>query len=180
VDTQAVANEHSTCEWVDEAYSKRLWGQLLRRVDNQPAGARRSLLTVRRSAIDVWKGRSNGQVVWGAALLVPGPGRALDFVVVRYSRDGRFECDQVLLRISGHAGERLFERLRTNSDEDLLDTVTQALVVVIKGGAVNAGAWRKVHPHHAGLEVLLSWGSLFMVPDDGLWVSTTFIPGATK
>ncbi len=173
-----VANERSTCEWVDEAYSKRLWGQLLRRADSQPAGARRCLLTVRRYAIDRWK--SGGPRAWTVTLLIPAPGRALDLVVAQYTRDGHYIGECTFMRISGHAGERLFERLRTNADEDLLDTVKQALVIIIQGGAANVRAWQAEHQQHSGIRVNLPWGHLILVPDEGLWVAKTFIPGAKK
>jgi hypothetical protein len=165
-------NPYSTCEWVDEAYSKRLWGRLVRRAMSVPSGARRSLLTVRKHAYEVVKvgGQERG---WMAILFVPGPEGALELLAAAFDRNGRFLRDRRLLRISQHAGQRLFERLRTNSDEDLLDTLRAALVALMDSGAL------EVEEHKVkAATVNLPWGKLHLATDLGekMWTAKTFIP----
>jgi hypothetical protein len=162
------ANPNSTCEWVDEAYSKRLWGRLVRRVDSMPPTCRRSLLTVRKHADEVWQDRSRGHE-WFAALFVPAANRALDLVAVKYDRNGRFKNEAHLLRISQHAGQRLFERLRTNSVEDVLDTLRSAVLTFSQHNAL-----KPIKGQEA--KVVVPHGTLHVVADAGLWLARTFIP----
>lgn len=156
----AARHQQSTCEWVDEAYSRRLWGQLVQRAD-RAARACGTLLTVRKYAWAVTQSRHSHR--WSAILLVPGPGSMLDFVGVYYTRDGRRDDQRVMLRISEHAGHRLFERLRTNSSDDLIMTVVAAFLKALDSEFKND-------------ELHLDWGTLYGVMDGGVWVAKTFIP----
>jgi hypothetical protein len=161
-------NPDSTCEWVDEAYSKRLWGQLVRRADSIPPTARRSLSTVRKHANEVTQYSDKGRE-WFVSLFVPAASRALDLVGVMYDRNGRFKNEKIFLRISQHAGQRLFERLRTNSVEDVLDALRYAVIAFVQHNALRPIEFQEA-------EVLLPHGTLHVVADEGLWVAKTFIP----
>jgi hypothetical protein len=120
-------NQHSTCEWVDDAYSRRLWAQLLlRRFPH-----RASLLTVRNGG-DVIELRVRGRRFWGAQVFAIGPNESLDMVSVVYDGAGRRISESVILRISRHAGRRLFMRLRTNAAEDLARTAVVALCALLR------------------------------------------------
>lgn len=166
-----VPNLHSTAEWVDEPYSRRLWQQLLKRSDlaGKTTGC---LLTARKHAWHVFPhGKARD---WGLIFLLPGPHAGwLDLALLVYRREGQFVTRQVLMRISRHAGERLFERLRTNSAEDLFQTLVQALLrlphYLIKDFRVHV-------PADAAPEIQLPWGTLHGVVDAGVWVAKTFIP----
>jgi hypothetical protein len=83
--------------------------RLVRRADSMPATARRSLLTVRKYADVVYQERSKGRE-WFVDLFAPAGNGALDMAAVMYDRDGRFIIETCLLRITQHAGQRLFER----------------------------------------------------------------------
>lgn len=166
-------NENSTCEWVDEAYSRRLWARLVKQAEAIPPLARRSLLTVRAHAHRIWKEREGRHHYWSALTFKLAPFGALDFTMTLYDRNGRFKEERVALRISQHAGQRLFERLRTNSEKDLIETLGAAILVLVKAnGPLIAGEF------DAGTETeaCLPWGTLHLVADGGGWVAKTFIP----
>jgi hypothetical protein len=162
-------NQNSTCEWVDESYSRRLWGQLLRRADSIPPTARRSLATVRRHALYVFRENSKGRE-WFVNIFVPAEAnRALDLMLLRYDRNGRFKNEMCLLRLSQHAGQRLFERLRTNSVDDVFLTLCHAVFAFSRCNALTPIGFRTA-------EVVLPHGTLHVVADAGVWVAKTFIP----
>jgi len=161
-------NQHSTCEWVDEAYSRRLWARLLRRADSIPPTSLRSFATVRKHALYVRQDNSKGHD-WFVNIFVPAADRALELVFVQYDRNGRLTNSGRLLRISQHAGQRLFERLRTNSVEDVFDTLCHAVMVFIHHKALSPIEFQEA-------EVVLAHGILHVVADAGLWVAKTFIP----
>jgi hypothetical protein len=164
----APVNEISTCEWADETYSRRLWGRLLRRADSTPNTALRSFGTVRKHALYVWQDNSKDHE-WYVNIFVPAANGALDLVAVKYDRNGRLKKAGCLLRISQHAGQRLFERLRTNSVDEVFDTLCRAVLIFIRNDAM-----RPVELQEA--EVVMAHGTLHVVADAGLWLAKTFIP----
>jgi hypothetical protein len=160
-------NQNSTCEWVDEAYSRRLWAQLLaRRFPN-----RATLLTVRNGGY-VIEGREKGRRYWMAEVFAPGPGNALDVMYVVYDAAGRRIDERTVLRITEHAGQRMFQRLRTNSAADLARTASEALYAV----QANRALWPEDARQGEEAELPLSWGRFHLVADGGVWVAKTFIP----
>lgn len=162
-------NPNSTCSWVDEAYSRRLWAQLLQlRFPN-----RATLLTVRNGG-HVTGIREKGQRFWWADVFAAGPNNALDAMFVVYDAAGRRIEESTVLRITEHAGQRMFQRLRTNSAEDLARTATEALYAVQK----NEALWPQEARQGEEAELPLPWGRFHLVADGGMWVAKTFIADA--
>jgi hypothetical protein len=160
-------NENSTCEWVDEAYSRRLWGQLVKRAD-LAAKATGTLWTARQYGWCLKK--AGGGHDYGGWFLLPGPGSMLDFVFIGFTRNGhRIAPPATLMRISEHAGQRLFERLRTNSAEDLMNTLGIALVHYSR-------VTDREYPRLEDDSLSLPWGTLHGVVDQSVWTAKTFIP----
>ncbi len=123
---------------------------------------------VRQHADEITRDNSKGRK-WLATLFLAAANGALDFTAVMYDRNGRFLHRRCFLRITQHAGQRLFERLRTNSDEDVLDALRWAILTFSQRHAWNPVGSRKA-------EVILPHGTLHVVADAGCWVATTFIP----
>jgi hypothetical protein len=102
-------------------------------------------------------------------IFAPAANRALYLVILQYDRNGRLKHSGRLLRISQHAGQRLFERLRTNSIDDVFDTLCGAVLAFIQHNELSPKEFREA-------EVVLPHGTLHVVADAGLWVAKTFIP----
>jgi hypothetical protein len=169
--TLDAANHSSTTEWVDEAYSKQLWGRLLRRADSIPPTSLHSFWSVRKHGLYVWQDSSKGRER-GVMIFVPAANRALELVFIKYDRNGQQVIRSGrLMGISQHAGQRLYERLRTNSVEDVFDTLCGAVLAFIQHNAINPIEFQGVEKR-----VLLPHGILHVVADAGLWVAKTFIP----
>jgi hypothetical protein len=159
-------NQKSTCAWVDEGYSRRLWGQLLR----QRFPSRATLLTVRNGGY-VIEMCEMGRRFWGAQCFAAGPGNSLDVVLAMYSAAGRRLREHILLRITEHAGQRMFQRLRTNSSEDLARTAVEALYTLLQDRAL----WPENTRQGTEAKIALPWGLFHLVADGGMWVAKTFI-----
>jgi hypothetical protein len=163
------ANANSTCDWVDEPYARRLWAQLLRgRFPN-----RATLLTVRLGArVTEHRGRP-GRRYWCARCFAAGPGETLDLLFCGYNACGRRRFEHLLLRITAHAGRRMFQRLRTNSSIDVADTALAALERLVCNEDLPL-PWA-VEPG-AECALALPWGRFPLVADGGVWIAKTFIP----
>jgi hypothetical protein len=167
VNNPAAPNQNSTCAWVDESYARRLWAQLLKaRFPN-----RASLLTVRLGA-EVVAQRMDGKRYWLALCFAPGPRNALDLMLAAYNARGARFSEQVVLRITAHAGRRMYQRLRTNSRADIARTAAAALDRVIQDDGLMP--WR-TEPR-GERELALPWGRFHLVADGGMWVAKTFVP----
>lgn len=165
--TNQAHNRNSTCEWVDEPYSCRLWAQLLaRRFPN-----RATLLTVRNGG-RVFEGKEKGRRYWAAEVFAAGPGNSLDMMYVLYDPAGRRIGERTMLRITEHAGQRMFQRLRTNSAQDLAGAAVEALEAVQE----NRALWPQDAQQGAQAELPLPWGRFHLVADGGMWIAKTFIP----
>jgi hypothetical protein len=160
-------NQHSTCPWVDEAYARRLWAQLLKR----PFPNRASLLTV-RSRAEVLEVRIDGKRYWAARCFAAGPNDGLDVMLVTYRARGTRYQEYTLLRITAHAGRRMFQRLRTNSALDVASTAEEALFTLLR----NRELWPEDARQGEETELALPWGYFHLVADGGVWIAKTFIP----
>lgn len=161
-------NKHSTCDWVDRDYATRLWNQLLR----QRFPSRASLLTVRNGGyvVEMFDG---GRRYWGAQCFAAGPPGSLDVWLCQYNAAGRRLREFMLLRITRHAGERMFQRLRTNSAEDLTRTATEALYTMLRDRSL----WPDKAAQGDEMTLRLPWGYFHAIADGGCWVCKTFIDG---
>jgi len=166
----AKGSANSTCAWVDEAYSRRLWGRLVRRADSIPPSSLGYFSTARKYALYVRQDNSKGHE-WYVNIFVPAANGALDLVFVDYDRDRRFKRAGYLMRVSQHAGQRLFERLRTNSVDDVFDTLCGAVLAFLQNDTISPREFQGVEKR-----VVLPHGNLHVVADEGLWVAKTFIP----
>jgi len=160
-------NQNSTCEWVDEAYARRLWAQLLAR----PFPNRTALWTVRLGA-EVTQQRIDKKRYFVAQCFAAGVNDSLDVMFCVYRANGKQWYEQTVLRITAHAGRRMFQRLRTNSALDVANTAEEALFTVLR----NRRLWPERARQGEERELVLPWGHFHLVADEGIWIAKTFVP----